>query len=89
MPKAVFRNGMVCLLEPVPSEWQEGQELRVESLEPAVIAEPMPEQIDHDFQELEALCAAGDDVEDAHLEQALAEAHRLAKEHVRQQMGRP
>lgn len=30
MPRAVLKNGVICPLEPLPSEWEDGRELRVE-----------------------------------------------------------
>src|SRR5437016_2245247 len=33
MPKAVLKNGVIYPLEPLPPEWADGRELRVESAE--------------------------------------------------------
>lgn len=84
MPMAVFQNGQIHPIEPLPAEWQEGQRLRVETIDDDEIA---PEQIDRDFALLDTLCADSDPVDDERLRQALDEARRLSKEQVRKQMG--
>lgn len=85
MPRAVLRDGLIHPLEPLPPDWRDGQELRVESAEP----EPAAHAIDEDFRELAALCAAGDPADDDRLDRSLGEARRLAKDQVRRQMGLP
>ncbi|HEV3449286.1 MAG TPA: hypothetical protein VG099_31915 [Gemmataceae bacterium] len=82
MPRAVFKNGEVRLLEPVPAEWGEGQELWVE---PALNGASQDEE--DMFRELDSLCATNDPEDDARLQAALAEAHREAKEFMRRRMG--
>src|ERR1700735_2315053 len=76
MPKAILRNGHIHPLEPLPAEWREGQELDVEPSQLQPNTEPSPAEIDRDFQELDALCALGDPVEDERLALLLEEAHR-------------
>jgi len=87
MPKAILKNGNIYPLEPLPTDWREGQELDVEPSQTRPDAGLSAEEIDRDFQELDALCALGDPAEDERLSQAIEEAHRQAKEQVRRQMG--
>ena len=89
MPRAVLKNGLIYPLEPLPVEWQEGQEVCVEKVEPSLEREPSEAEIDGDFADLATLCASGDTVDDERLDRALEEAKRLAKEQVRREMGLP
>jgi hypothetical protein len=85
MVRAIVSGGEIRPIEPLPSDWQEGQALRVEKDE---YDEPTTaEQIDRDFAVLSGLCAASDPENEDELEQALREARREAKEQVRRQMG--
>ena len=56
MPKAVLNSGVIRLLEPLQDNRRDGQELRVEKLEPT---ESRIDEIDRDFAELAALCEQG------------------------------
>jgi len=87
MTRALLKNGVIYPLEPLPAEWRDGQELRVESADGFEAPESSPADLDRDFAELAALCAAADPAEDERCQQALDEAKRLAKEQVRRQMG--
>ena len=84
MVKAVMNRGEIRPLEPLPADWQEGQQLRVEKADDG---ETPIEEIDRDFAVLATLCEASDPADEEQLERALQEAHRQAKEQVRQQMG--
>ena len=84
MPIAVLQDGQICPLEPLPTDWQNGQRLRVESLD---ADEATPEEIDRDFALLANLCADSDPADEKRLSQALHEAHEQAKDQVRRQMG--
>ena len=84
MPKAVLQNGEIRPLEPLPSDWREGQQLRVEK---AGEGEPSAEEIDRDFALLATLCADSDPEEEARVAQALQQAHDQAKAQVQRQMG--
>ncbi len=84
MPKAVLTNGMIRPIEPLPTDWREGEELRVEKSENSEL--PI-EEIDQHFAELAKLCADADPEDDARLGQALQEARDLSKEQVRRSMG--
>ena len=79
MLKAVVSGGEIRPLEPLPADWQEGQQLRVEKAE----AELPVEEIDRDFAVLAALCEASEPADEERLESALEEARRQAKEQVR------
>jgi hypothetical protein len=83
MLKAVVSHGEIRLLEPLPVDWQEGQQLRIEK---ADNDETSLEEIDRDFAVLAALCVSSEPAEEEQLEQALQEARHLAKEQVRRQM---
>jgi hypothetical protein len=84
MPIAVLQNGQIRPLEPLPAEWQEGQRLRIETLD---ADEASPDEIDRDFQLLANLCADSDPADEERLSQALHQAHEQAKDQVRKQMG--
>ena len=85
MPRAVLKNGVICPVEALPSEWPEGQELRVEAL----TDEDDNQDLDAWFQELESLVATNDPSDWARVEQALRIADEQAKAEVRKQMGLP
>jgi hypothetical protein len=84
MLKAIVSRGEIRPLEPLPPDWQEGQQLRIEKADDG---DTPVEEIDRDFAVLAALCAASEPAEEEQLECALQEAHRQAKEQVRRQMG--
>jgi hypothetical protein len=86
MLRAVVSHGEIHPLEPLPPDWQEGQQLRVERADEseAPIAE-----IDRDFAVLTAMCQESDPAEEERLERALQEARRQAKDLVRREMGLP
>lgn len=85
MLKAVLRQGEIQPLEPLPIDWQEGQELCVEKADddPRTL-----EEIDRDFAALAVLCETSKPTEEEQLERALQEARHLAKEQVRRYMER-
>jgi hypothetical protein len=86
MPRAMLKDGVIYPLEPLPTEWRDGQELRVERADFVAASEESAAEIDRDFAELAALCAVADPAEDERFGQALDEAKQLAKEEVRRQM---
>ena len=87
MPRAMLKDGLIYPLEPLPPEWRDGQELRVETADGAEVPEDYSDELDRDFAELTALCATADAAEDERCRQALDEAKGLAKEQVRRHMG--
>jgi hypothetical protein len=83
MVKAIVHRGEIRPLEPLPLDWLDGQQLRIEKMsEESPLAE-----IDRDFAELAALCASREAEDEKQLENALQEAHRQAKEQVYRRMG--
>ena len=89
MTRAVVKDGLIYPLEPLPASWRNGQKVSVEAAEIDNLPDPSPAEIDRDFEELAAMCAAGDPADDERLKRALEEAHCLAKQQVRRQMGLP
>jgi hypothetical protein len=84
MVKAVVSCGEIRPLEPLPSDWQEGQPLRIEK---ADYSEMPVEEIDRDFAVLASLCSESEPANEDQLDRALHEARRQAKEQVRRGMG--
>lgn len=82
MPRAVLRNGVIYLVEPLPKEWEDGKEL---SVEPAPETDPVFAQ--KWFQEMQALCADSTPEEEAEFQAALDEVRRQGKEAMRREMG--
>lgn len=85
MPKAVLKNGLICPLEPLPAEWADGRELRVE----AAANDDEEQDLDAWFHEFQALVAQNDPIDCARVEQAIRAADEQAKALVRKQMGLP
>jgi hypothetical protein len=85
MPKAVLKNGAIIPLEPLPANWVEGQELRVEAT--AESNDEEDQDLDAWYQELQAMVAQNDPADFARVEQAIKEADEQAKSLVRKQMG--
>ncbi len=85
MPKAVLKNGVICPLEPLPPEWADGRELRVE----AAAEDDEDQDLDAWYHELQELVAQNDPSDIARVEAAIREADEQAKSFVRRQMGLP
>lgn len=84
MVKAIISGGEIHALEPLPADWQEGQELRIEKVEEQAAT---VEEIDRDFALLARMCESSEPADEEQLERALLEARRQAKELVRRSMG--
>ena len=84
MIRAVFKNGMIFPLDPIPMEWSAGRPLRVEADD---LTEATPEEIDNWGKELDLLAAEVDPADLDRLNVALLEADVLAKDAVRREMG--
>ena len=84
MPKAVLHDGVIQPLEPLPPDWREGQELRVEKADET---DATAAEITRDFAELADLCSRADPDDDARLAHALQKARQFAKDQVRRSMG--
>jgi hypothetical protein len=85
MVKAVLRGGVIYPVDPLPQDWRDGLELRVEQAEPRGAGDLA--RLDEWYAALESLCAAGDPADQRRLEPALEQAHEQAKAHVRRRMG--
>jgi hypothetical protein len=84
--RAVVEQGQIRLLEPLPSEWVEGRELRVLEAESAEDTQENELWI----QEMNALAREANDPEDwARMAEVLAEADTQAKAQVRHEMRLP
>ena len=84
MPRAILQNGEIRPVDPLPPEWQEGEQLRVEKAEDGEIS---IEEIDRDFAVMAALCADSDPADEQRLDDALLRAREHSKAQVRKQMG--
>jgi hypothetical protein len=84
MIRAVIRNGTIVPLEPVPPQWIDGQELRVDESE-GVPANP--KDGDEWLREMDAVTAELNDPKEwEQIEATLAEADQQAKNLVRRAM---
>jgi hypothetical protein len=82
--RAIVEHGQIRPLEPLPSEWVDGRELRV--LEAG--SGELPEEPDTWCEEMDTLAAELNDPEDwARIEAALAEADIQARSYVKREMG--
>lgn len=86
MTKAVLKNGLICPVEPLPADWTEGTELRVEKV---ATRKKKGEQIDVDAwaKEMDAISAEMDPDDDERLMNAIAAHRAQAKEMARRQLG--
>jgi len=85
MIRAVLSNGVIQPMEPLPPDWPDGQELRVEP--DGTAPTDRAQDFNQWFQDLDSLCASADPEDDQRLQVALAEAHEEAKAMVRRDMG--
>jgi hypothetical protein len=86
MRRAILKNGVIHPLEPLPPEWRDGQEVRIELAEDEQ-RHLTPEEFERSWRELEELCAEADPEEDERMMQTMAESKRQAKEWMRKRMG--
>jgi hypothetical protein len=66
MLKAIVSHGEIRPLEPLPADWQEGQQLYVDKVDD----EAPVEDIDRDFAVLATLCESSEPAEEEQLERA-------------------
>lgn len=85
MPRAVLKNGLICPLEPLPAEWQDGQALCVEPAN----EDDEDQDIDSWYRELQAMVVKNDPNDLVRVEQTIRIADEQAKALVRKQMGLP
>ena len=83
--KAILKNGVIHLLDPLPAEWTEGDELEIQHIESLDSAEA----IDKWLAEMNALCADSTPEDEAIIQAAIDEQKRPAKELMRREMGLP
>ena len=84
MVRAVINRGEVQPVDPLPDDWLEGQALKIEAADER---EPSAAEIQRDFTLLANLCSSSEPDDEERLEQALAEARRMAKDQMRREMG--
>jgi hypothetical protein len=83
--KAILRNGRIQPLEPLPSDWADGQELVVEQPELADTGAPVADWA----RDLDAATAQLPAEEHDRFRQALDEIERDSKDAVRREWGLP
>jgi len=83
MIRAVLENGLIRPAEPIPADWQDGQELFVDRRVPASTTE----DIDQWARELDEGARAITPEDVAELERALADIERESKDAVRREWG--
>jgi hypothetical protein len=84
MTRAVLKDGKIEPIDPLPPDWREGEELKVERLEER---DPTPEELDAWAKEMEALCAEADPEDDARLQAAVQEVRKLSKLSIPRDLG--
>ncbi|CAN5126786.1 hypothetical protein BH11PLA2_BH11PLA2_14390 [soil metagenome] len=97
MVKAIYSNGVIRPVGPIPAEWTEGQSLRIslsesdddhaEWSEFTIDDDMTPEEIDAEFAILNEMCSHNDPAEEEKMMQAIAEHRREQKELMRKEMG--
>ncbi len=84
MIKAVVKGGMLVPRDPLPADWQDGTEVQVERTL-AKMAGNHP--TDTWMDEVEAVAAKGDPVDDLRLEAAIQDVRQREKDLARQKLG--
>jgi hypothetical protein len=85
MPRAVLRNGVIYPLEPLPPDWTDGRQLRVED---AQEPDESPETVDQWCREMDALEAPLTDPKEVEQFQAfLAQVRQQDRQIARRQAG--
>jgi hypothetical protein len=89
MPKAVLKNGVIYPLEPLPPDWTDGKELRVEGSdqENGKAIDDRTHVLDEWSQRLEALCAESDPQDEAIVRAAIDKQRQEGKRRMRLEMG--
>jgi hypothetical protein len=99
MPRAILKNGVIYPVDPLPSDWKDGQELWVDATESLNGAGLDKEEgkngistnteADAAFEDLEHLCADSDPVAEEKMLAAIEDHRRQAKALMRRRMGLP
>jgi hypothetical protein len=90
MPRAVLKNGVICPVDRLPAEWQEGQELWVDTCELVNgdgLDEGGPEAIDEWYEKLNEMVSQNDPEDLRKVEEILEENDRIEKDRMRKVMG--
>ena len=84
MTKAVLKNGVICPVGPLPADWTEGTELRVERA-PALADPSNRSRSDEWMDAVEAAVADNDGEDDERLQSAIDHQRAQAKEWAKRQ----
>lgn len=85
MPRAILKDGKIHLTDPIPSQWRDGQLLRIE-------ADQIPSQlidVEARLAEFDKLCEETDSESDDQLQSAINDIRREGKEQIRREMKLP
>jgi hypothetical protein len=81
--KAILKNGTIHPQEPVPKDWQDGTELRVERLEPD--RNGSHDDLDRWMGDVQALADQVDSEDEVILENSIREQRRQARDLARKE----
>ena len=84
MVRAVLRGGLIQLIDPLPPEWTDGRELRIDDLQA-----PSSTDVDHWAKELDRLAKEIDEADAEAIQTAVAKVRRQDREMARRQTGLP
>jgi hypothetical protein len=83
MIRAIVQNGLICPLEPLPAEWNEGRQVIVEDADGSSV-----DELDGWYRELQRLDPTDDEADEwPQVQAVLNEADEQAKAAVRREMG--
>ena len=84
MIRGILKDGLIYPLEPLPTEWIDGQELLVEESG----NQPVPNNLSNWYLELTSIISQLDDaMEREQIEDSLKRADAESKDYVRREMG--
>ena len=86
MTKAVLKNGAICPVEPLPADWTEGTELRVQKA-PGSKKKRKPFDIDEWYKRVETAAAEIDPEDWERMQKAIDEHRAQAKKYAKRQLG--
>jgi hypothetical protein len=86
MIRAVIQSGAIVPLEPLPADWEDGQEVCVDA-NGNRSAPHEPDSDEEGWRKLEELCAEGSDEDWQRMQDAIDRHHRQAKEYARRKTG--
>jgi hypothetical protein len=85
--KAVLKNGKICPQGPVPKDWQEGMELRIERVEPE--KNGASDDLDRWMADVQALADQMDPEDEVTLERTTRELRKQARDLARKEAEKP